>query len=220
MSATPNVKYAYNRAEIFAELAYDPDTDLFTWTKPRRGRHPDRPVCHLDKDGYRVLYIEDRAYFAHRLAWYHVHDVWPDGRLDHRNGKRDDNCISNLRPATASQNAANRLPGPPSRSGYRGVRKATKGPNWQAIVKHEGREVWIGVFATPLDAARSYDERAIELHGEFAVLDFPRASRKRSAAGIVAEGKLARDFYRKRDAERARKPSLPSPLVSSPAEAA
>ncbi|GGD88004.1 hypothetical protein GCM10011390_03480 [Aureimonas endophytica] len=172
-------KYDRPYAEIFAELVYDPATGHFTWTKPRRGRHPGRPAGYLDKNGYRVVHIDGVAFFAHRLAWFWTHGVWPGDRLDHKNGMPDDNRIANLREATAQQNSANRRMRQRNKSGYRGVFKATKGPSWNATITHDGRNVFIGAFATPTEAARAYDAAAIERHGEFAVLNFPTAVRNR-----------------------------------------
>lgn len=43
---------------------------------------------------------------------------------------------------------------------------------WQAQVKHNRKNVYVGLFNTALEAARAYDEKAKELFGEFAQLNF------------------------------------------------
>lgn len=64
-------------------------------------------------------------------------------------------------------------PLPSSASGYHGV-AALKNGKWQASLRHRGRLIHIGTFTSPEEAARAYDRRAIELHGDGAKLNFPR----------------------------------------------
>lgn len=95
----------------------------------------------------------------------------PDGALiDHINGDKLDCRRSNLRPATRPQNAWNSRHAV-GKSGFRGVK--VKGNRWQAQMSVDGRNRYIGSFATPEDAARAYDAEARRLRGEFAVLNFP-----------------------------------------------
>jgi hypothetical protein len=52
---------------------------------------------------------------------------------------------------------------------FRGTRK------WVASIRRNKKTYHIGYFKNEIDAARAYDERAMELHGEFACLNFPPA---------------------------------------------
>jgi len=58
--------------------------------------------CQLTHDGisYSIL--------SHRLAWLLYHKSNPSDQIDHKNGNRSDNRISNLREADASLNQRNR----------------------------------------------------------------------------------------------------------------
>ena len=89
---------------------------------------------------------------------------------DHKNHVGTDNRRSNLRPATHSQNMSNRRY-PRGISGFRGVTN-TKGGRWQARVSNYS----LGTFSTPEEAARARDTAAIELFGDFAILNFPGES--------------------------------------------
>lgn len=54
---------------------------------------------------------------------------------------------------------------------YRGVSR--RYGRWKARIKQNGTDLAIGDFDNELDAARAYDEKARELHGAAAVLNFP-----------------------------------------------
>lgn len=86
---------------------------------------------------------------------------------DHENGIGLDNRRANLRQATNSGQGAN---APKRRDGltsrFKGVSR--KGEKWQATIRKNGRKRWIGVFGSEEDAARAYDQAALELHGKFA----------------------------------------------------
>ncbi len=90
-------------------------------------------------------------------------------QVDHINGNGLDNRKSNLRLATASQNSINRIS--KNRTGYRGV-KSAKG-KYTARITCKGKVYFLGIFSSAEAAAQAYDKKAIELHGDFAVLNFP-----------------------------------------------
>lgn len=93
--------------------------------------------------------------------------------VDHKNGNGLDNRRENLRLATTSQNIANA----PKRRGaytsrFKGVTRHSQG-RWQALVTKDYQRHYLGLFDSEEDAARAYDEKARQLHGEFAWLNFP-----------------------------------------------
>lgn len=70
--------------------------------------------------------------------------------------------------------------------GLRGVSyvpsSARESKPWRATINHQGHAIDIGYYATEVEAAKAYDERARELHGSRARLNFP-ASGERSTMG-------------------------------------
>lgn len=61
-------------------------------------------------------------------------------------------------------------------SQYRGVYKYKKGNVYKATIwigGRGGKPLWLGSFDLEIDAAKAYDEKAKELHGAFAILNFP-----------------------------------------------
>ncbi|MBP7054031.1 MAG: HNH endonuclease [Phycisphaerae bacterium] len=99
----------------------------------------------------------------------------PEGMVvDHKNDNGLDNRRINLRICTQAQNRYNSRPRA-GRSGYKGV--YPQGDKWYGLVEHKGRQHYVGSFATPVEAARARDRKAIQLFGEFAWLNFPTESR-------------------------------------------
>lgn len=92
--------------------------------------------------------------------------------VDHINGNNLDNRKSNLRVCTQGQNNKNRLP--PRKGQYKGVYKIPSG-RYQAKISNKtdlGRtQICIGTYDTPEEAAIAYNNKAIELHGEYAGLN-------------------------------------------------
>ena len=93
--------------------------------------------------------------------------------IDHIDGDSLNNQRNNLRPATNKENCCNRpLKNKNNTAGLKGVTFAKKYNKWQAQIRHNGRRIWLGYFDDVNAAARAYDEKAIELFGEFANPNF------------------------------------------------
>lgn len=136
------------------------------WNSRYAGRQTMNMAC---TNGYHFGQVQGVRLLAHRTAWAIHFGNWPASEIDHVDGNRTNNSISNLRQATRSQNNANRLLRPGRR--YRGVY-----PNrnrWTAYIQHSGKTHYLGSFATEIDAARAYDDAARSVHGEFANPNFP-----------------------------------------------
>ena len=120
----------------------------------------------------------------HRAVWNRAHPEAPAPHdIDHINGDGLDCRRSNLRAASRSENARNQPRTRANTSGFVGVRLMRNRPRpraWQAYIGIDRRKVHVGCFATAEEAARARDAAARQLHGVFAVFNFP-APGERSA---------------------------------------
>lgn len=98
------------------------------------------------------------------------------GVIDHINQNGLDNRKINLRVVTRFENARNKTYKRKSSSGYSGVYFDKKCPisPWKAEIRHLNNIIHIGHFSEKEAAAKAYDEKAFELRGGFASLNFPR----------------------------------------------
>ena len=97
----------------------------------------------------------------------------PDGMVvDHIDGNGLNDHPRNLRLCTHRQNAYNSR----SASGtskYKGVTYDKTTGKWRASINHNGKHYHLGLFDTEIEAAQAYDEKAGELFGQYAYLNFP-----------------------------------------------
>jgi hypothetical protein len=102
----------------------------------------------------------------------------PDDKfVDHINHNGLDNRRVNLRIVTAWQNNLNkRKQKKQSSSRYKGVSIKKGTGKWISTIHYKGSQIYIGRFDDEEAAARAYDEKAKELFGEYACLNFPSDS--------------------------------------------
>jgi HNH endonuclease len=91
-------------------------------------------------------------------------------QVDHRDRNPLNNQKHNLRWATRSQNQINRILISQNKFG-RGVVKRTYKKGFQARIGVNGKYVQLGSFKTASEAREAYDKKAVELFGQFAVLN-------------------------------------------------
>lgn len=127
----------------------------------------------LDKEGYRRIFFEENfhrhSFKEHRAIFFLETGEEPD-YIDHIDGNKSNNHISNLRGVSAKENARNRK----SRKNkkYKGVSfiRDCKINPWRMTLKIGGK-TYIEVFETELEAAKAYNKAALEHFGEFAYLN-------------------------------------------------
>lgn len=105
--------------------------------------------------GYIQVKLNGVAYRAHRVIWAIHNGSWPEGQIDHRNGNRSDNRITNLRDCSHSINMQNkRYAHSNNKSGFLGVSR--NGNKFVARIKVNGCRVLLGSFGTAEEAHSAY----------------------------------------------------------------
>lgn len=138
-------------------LEYDSSTGIFKWKKKRRGIKVDKPLGTDNGFGYLRITVLGKSYYAHRLAWLYEKGEFPENEIDHINGIKSDNRISNLRSLTTQQNAQNKIfPKSNNKSKTLGVSWHKKANKWQAHVCIYKQRKYLGLFNSIEDAHKAY----------------------------------------------------------------
>ncbi len=154
--------------ELRERFSYDPDTGIFRHIKPSKYQGALKAgdeAGYIREGKYLVISINNRQYYAHRLAWLYVNGEWPPELLDHINQDKLDNRISNLRLASKSENCSNGSLRTNNTSGYKGVVKF--GHKWKAQITHNQEVIYLGLHDTPEKAHAAYVKKSKELRGDF-----------------------------------------------------
>lgn len=173
----------YASPELLRELLdYIPETGDLIW-KPREERLMNSPcrdpaeasrawnnkfaakkAFTAVRRGYRVGNVYGRTYPAHRVAWAIHHGDWPTGDIDHIDGDRQNNAITNLRDVTRAINLRNMRMSRHNTTGFTGVYRNTHTWKWSAKIWLNNRSVHLGYFATAEEAVAAR-KRAQEENG-------------------------------------------------------
>ena len=144
-------------AELLRELLhYAPDTGDFTWkVDAAKSVKKGSAAGYVVVSGYLRITVRGGFFKAHRLAWLYVYGKFPDGIIDHINGIKLDNRISNLRDVSNSTNAENQ------KAAHRGSRTGFLGVTWskgryEAYIKVKKVGRYIGRYDTPEEAHEAY----------------------------------------------------------------
>jgi hypothetical protein len=131
---------------------------------------------HLDKRGRR-LYAKRDIVIEEKRTTIYMHQeiiIVPNGlEIDHKNSNGLDNRKENLRICNRTQNNGNRRKRLNCSSKYKGVSWNNGKKKWQSAITVYGKTMYLGRFNDEIKAAEVYDDKAIEIFGEFSRLNFP-----------------------------------------------
>lgn len=149
-------------------LSYNRRTGLFRWKVAKAACVRRGDIAGNPSPGrYTKIQIDGISYQAHLLAWIYVRGVRP-AQIDHRDLEPSNNRWPNLRPASGTQNQANKPKSPGRSSQFKGVTWHKGARKWQSSIKAEGRSYYLGLFDSEGAAHAAYVAKAEILFGTFA----------------------------------------------------
>jgi hypothetical protein len=150
-------------------LRYEPETGKLYWLgyedMPRRWltRYSGREAFTTQHSkGYKTGYVDTATLFAHRVAWALYYGGWPTKQIDHINGVRHDNKISNLRVVSCQENNRNAKRREDNTSSVCGVYRKKSGGRWVAQIKVYGKQKYLGCFDTLEEATKVRKEAEVK----------------------------------------------------------
>ena len=158
----PSIGYLRQR------LRYEPETGKLFWldhegmSNSWRTRWVGKEAFTAQVNGYRRGLIDGVRFYAHRVAYSIHHGECPCDQIDHINGVKDDNRISNLRAVNNHENQKNRSMRRDNKSGVNGVFWHNPTGKWTAQVRVDRRCKHLGLFDTIEEAVAARKEADIK----------------------------------------------------------
>lgn len=168
--------------ELHQLLEYCPDTGKLYWkTRPEQmfatprayaiwnSRFPGTEAFTAIKgSGYYHGKIFGRPYLANRVIWAMNTGSWPSDQIDHINGDRLNNRMTNLRESSSAQNMRNQGARKTNKTGFKGVDFDKRAGKFRAQITVNWNKLFLGYHSCPEVAHAAYCEAAEKMHGEFA----------------------------------------------------
>lgn len=151
----------FTRARLVELFDYRPETGVLIL------RSTGQEVSSVNNNGYLWIWVEGAALLAHRVAWRIVTGEWPEGMVDHVDGRKTNNAWSNLRATDHSRNAQNQHRAMrTSQTGVLGVMPGDKrsGKLYRAQIEVNGVKKSLGAFDTIEEAQAAYLKAKAEFH--------------------------------------------------------
>ena len=148
-----NLKYCYDTGKLFwkVQVAIRSKAGSLAGTKTN--------------NGYIILKLNGINIQAHRVVYelHHGEQDWAAYEIDHINGIRHDNRISNLRLVDRLENMKNKKKYKSNRSGHVGVYWNKSLSKWQGQVRVNTKPIYLGVFDSKQDCINAVESKRKEL---------------------------------------------------------
>lgn len=135
-----------------------------------RKRSNSHVVGSITKSGYEVVSAtidgKSKVLKSHRLAWFIHNGELPVECVDHIDGNRLNNRISNLRSCSVQENNRNMFITGNNKTGYKGVYKG-QGGKFRSCISLNNKNINLGTFDTAHEAHLAYVAKGKVLFGDF-----------------------------------------------------
>jgi len=147
-------------------ISYDKTTGVFIYLKQVNNKcYIGQILNNKGKNGYYRVSIDYKRYYLHRLAWLYEYGHFPKNKIDHIDGNKLNNALSNLRDVTDRQNSQNlqkhregKLVGAtfcPDR--------APRKKKWRASIIINKTQTYLGYYLTEQEAHNAYVKKYKEI---------------------------------------------------------
>ena len=148
------------------------DGFLYRKISPKKSKIGQRSsTLHKYKSGDRYsTSLLNKNYLSSRLIFLYHKGYLPEF-VDHKNNDQLDDRIENLREASREQNNSNVTSHKNCTSKYLGIHYHKRDLVWEAQIKTQKKQIYLGRFKIEKEAALAYNKAALKYHGEFANLN-------------------------------------------------
>lgn len=144
------------KEDLNAYYQYDPDTGIL---KNKKGQS----VGTVSIQGYLVVNLRGKCMYCHRIGYaLHYGTLDKNVSIDHIDGNKLNNTISNLRAVSHKTNLRNQKLRSTNKSGQMGVYR--HGDRWRVRITVDGKYKHIGIFDTK-ELAVQARKQAEKQHG-------------------------------------------------------
>lgn len=151
--------------EVSSVVTYNALTGALHWLLDGANHMAGDVAGRKAAKGYLGLSINGAPVLCHRLIWFMAYGEWPAGDIDHINGRRQDNRLSNLRAVSRALNMQNlRAAHADSESQILGVYFDRRRGKWYSSIFAGGRNRFLGYFDSTDLASQAYVAAKRELH--------------------------------------------------------
>lgn len=165
----------YPDPKITSELlSYNSDTGKLYWKFRNSGPENwnsqfsgKEAMYSIEPTGYLRGSLLGGQYKSHLICWGIYYGSYPDKEIDHIDGNKANNAISNLRESSRSENQINIPIRKSNTSGYKGVSWKGRNGKWQSQIQINGTTKYLGLFSDKEDAYHAYCTASRLHHGEF-----------------------------------------------------
>lgn len=146
-------------------LLYNEQSGQFVWLVSRGKAAAGKIAGSTNRGGYIEIRIDKKTYLAHRLAFLWVAGEMPSGEIDHIDGNRSNNALSNLRDVNGFVNHQNqRRAHKSNRTGLLGVSWRESKGRYRASIDVDGRKIHLGYFSDKEAAHAAYINAKRAMH--------------------------------------------------------
>lgn len=157
-----------NLAYLNTILDYNPDTGELRWKVKRASANIGDVAGYLSNNAYKKITINNIEYNYHRICYYMGTNINPNDKLvDHIDGNKTNNILSNLRIATHSQNSSNCKKYITNTTGHKGIQWRKNRNKWLVMLTINYKRITVGHFNTIEEAQKARYDAEIKHFKEY-----------------------------------------------------